>query len=97
MRSLFAVVMVVGGVAIYGLQATESQEAREPLYHESLRPQFHFTARHWDEYQLHHQHCLSGRRRVFPETPGGGRRCEDCVTDGPQTEINLEMTCEDHP
>lgn len=27
--------------------------AREVLYHESLRPQFHFTARYWDEYQLH--------------------------------------------
>ncbi len=26
--------------------------AREPLYHESLRPQFHFTARYWDDYRL---------------------------------------------
>lgn len=23
-----------------------------PLYRESLRPQFHFTARYWNEYQL---------------------------------------------
>ncbi len=34
-------------------------EGREPLYRESLRPQFHFTARYWDEYQLnppnHHE------------------------------------------
>jgi sucrose-6-phosphate hydrolase SacC (GH32 family) len=26
---------------------------REPLYQEALRPQFHFTARYWDEYMLH--------------------------------------------
>ncbi len=26
---------------------------RQPLYQESLRPQFHFTARYWDEYMLH--------------------------------------------
>lgn len=25
---------------------------REPLYQESLRPQFHFTARYWDDYRL---------------------------------------------
>lgn len=28
-------------------------EERAPLYHEALRPQFHFTARYWEEYQLH--------------------------------------------
>lgn len=33
--------------------ADAAAPAREPLYHESLRPQFHFTARYWDEYQLH--------------------------------------------
>ncbi len=26
---------------------------REPLYHERLRPQFHFTARYWEDYRLH--------------------------------------------
>lgn len=33
--------------------ADSTEPVREPLYHESLRPQFHFTARYWDEYQLH--------------------------------------------
>ena len=28
-------------------------QEREPLYKESLRPQFHFTARYWDDYRLH--------------------------------------------
>lgn len=28
---------------------------REPLYKESLRPQFHFTARYWDDYRLNPQ------------------------------------------
>ncbi len=53
MRRFLIAVMVVGGIATCGLQAGQAQEAREPLYHESLRPQFHFTARYWDEYQLH--------------------------------------------
>jgi sucrose-6-phosphate hydrolase SacC (GH32 family) len=30
-----------------------SGQEREPLYKESLRPQFHFTARYWDDYRLH--------------------------------------------
>lgn len=30
-----------------------SAQEREPLYKESLRPQFHFTARYWDDYRLH--------------------------------------------
>lgn len=37
--------------------------SREKLYHESLRPQFHFTARYWDDYQLnppnHHEGWLN--------------------------------------
>lgn len=31
----------------------QDAEKRETLYQESLRPQFHFTARYWDEYSLH--------------------------------------------
>ena len=45
--------MVVLGSAISGARAGDEPAPREPLCHESLRPQFHFTARYWDEYQLH--------------------------------------------
>lgn len=34
------------------LPACAGAQQREPLYHESLRPQFHFTARYWDDYRL---------------------------------------------
>ena len=43
-RTILTVVLV-GGVA--------TAQEREPLYKESLRPQFHFTARYWDDYRLH--------------------------------------------
>jgi len=33
--------------------ASVRAQEREPLYQESLRPQFHFTARYWDDYRLH--------------------------------------------
>lgn len=33
---------------------------REPLYQESLRPQFHFTARYWDDYRLNPQNHQEG-------------------------------------
>jgi sucrose-6-phosphate hydrolase SacC (GH32 family) len=37
----------------------ETSAARVPLYHEALRPQFHFTARQWTKYELnpgqHHE------------------------------------------
>lgn len=32
--------------------ASETTNPREPLYLESLRPQFHFTARYWENYRL---------------------------------------------
>jgi len=39
-----------------GQAATAGNPAKpiptEPLYHEALRPQFHFTARYWDDYNL---------------------------------------------
>ena len=35
------------------LAGAASAQEREPLYRESLRPQFHFTARYWDDYRLH--------------------------------------------
>ena len=44
--------------ALAGMAFATAQE-RPPLYQESLRPQFHFTARYWDEYMLnppnHHE------------------------------------------
>lgn len=33
---------------------------REPLYQEALRPQFHFTARYWDDYRLNPQNHQEG-------------------------------------
>ncbi|MDB6071726.1 MAG: sacC [Verrucomicrobiales bacterium] len=33
---------------------------QEPLYKESLRPQFHFTARYWDDYRLNPQNHQEG-------------------------------------
>jgi sucrose-6-phosphate hydrolase SacC (GH32 family) len=46
--------MVVAGFAISDLPADDTPRANpEKLYHETLRPQYHFTARYWDEYQLH--------------------------------------------
>jgi sucrose-6-phosphate hydrolase SacC (GH32 family) len=39
-------------LAVVACGAVAAQE-REPLYKESLRPQFHFTARYWDDYRLH--------------------------------------------
>lgn len=32
----------------------------QPLYHEDLRPQFHFTARYWDDKRLHPQEHQEG-------------------------------------
>lgn len=50
---LFIAFMVAGCVAISDLYAADQPKAnRETLYHEALRPQFHFTARYWDDYQL---------------------------------------------
>ncbi len=55
---LFAFTMLTC-VIVCRSQADETTPIREPLYHESLRPQFHFTARYWDDYQLnppnHHE------------------------------------------
>ena len=33
---------------------------RHPLYHEPLRPRFHFTARYWDDYRLNPGQCQEG-------------------------------------
>jgi len=40
-------------MAVLLLAGQAAAQQREPLYHESLRPQFHFTARYWDDYRLH--------------------------------------------
>ena len=45
-------------VALGGIMATVAHSvegeggARAPLYREALRPQFHFTARYWEDYRL---------------------------------------------
>ena len=44
-------IRIIGSIAVSA--AVGYAEGREPLYQESLRPQFHFTARYWDDYQLH--------------------------------------------
>lgn len=64
MRMMLIAILVLGGLASWGLGAEEKAVAqREALYQESLRPQFHFTARYWDEYQLnppnHHEGWLN--------------------------------------
>lgn len=47
------VAMLTGWVSVSGLCADDGLEVkREKLYHEYLRPQFHITARYWDDYQL---------------------------------------------
>ncbi|RYD81255.1 MAG: hypothetical protein EOP84_11295 [Verrucomicrobiaceae bacterium] len=46
---IFAAVLQVAVVNA----ANEPHPARAQLYHEALRPQFHFTARYWDDYMLH--------------------------------------------
>ena len=61
MRILFVALMAWGGVTILDLHADDTPKAnREKLYHEALRPQFHFTARYWDEYQLNPPHHHEG-------------------------------------
>jgi sucrose-6-phosphate hydrolase SacC (GH32 family) len=53
MRILFIALIIMGGITVSDLHAEDvSKAGREKLYHESLRPQFHFTARYWDDYQL---------------------------------------------
>ncbi len=47
-------------LAIALLAGNLPAEEREPLYRESLRPQFHFTARYWDDYRLHPPHHEEG-------------------------------------
>ncbi|MBI1388985.1 MAG: hypothetical protein GC154_11110 [bacterium] len=53
MKMRFVIILLLGIFGTGVPHASEAPEIREPLYHESLRPQFHFTARYWDEYQLH--------------------------------------------
>jgi sucrose-6-phosphate hydrolase SacC (GH32 family) len=60
MRKLVVAIVIAGGLASWDFGADEKAAAgREALYQESLRPQFHFTARYWEEYQLnppnHHE------------------------------------------
>jgi sucrose-6-phosphate hydrolase SacC (GH32 family) len=50
MVALLAACLLASGIKN---AADAAESGREPLYGESLRPQFHFTARYWDEYQLH--------------------------------------------
>ena len=64
MMKIFVTMLFVGVMASWGLCANETAVVgREALYQESLRPQFHFTARYWDEYQLnppnHHEGWLN--------------------------------------
>jgi levanase/fructan beta-fructosidase len=53
-----AATLVAAGAALgaVGEVAADNPAAKaipaEPLYHEALRPQFHFTARYWDDYNL---------------------------------------------
>ncbi|MDB6150954.1 MAG: sacC [Chthoniobacter sp.] len=57
--SSFRVGLHVAALLAAVLQMTDAQAAepgspgRAPLYHEALRPQFHFTARYWNDYRLH--------------------------------------------
>lgn len=54
MRTFLVACMAVAGFTISDLPADDTPRASpEKLYHEALRPQYHFTARYWDEYQLH--------------------------------------------
>jgi len=55
-RSAALLVLALGATM---LQAAEPP-ARAPLYQEALRPQFHFTARYWDDYKLHPPHHHEG-------------------------------------
>jgi len=50
-RQLIAIVVILYAAGF--VPAGPAPQVREPLYHESLRPQFHFTARYWDDYMLH--------------------------------------------
>lgn len=52
MKKLYVFIAIVI-LTISNLHAEDTQvPPREKLYHESLRPQFHFTARYWDNYRL---------------------------------------------
>lgn len=42
-----------GAVAVGAEQLGPLAPDRAPLYQEKYRPQFHFTARYWDDYRLH--------------------------------------------
>jgi sucrose-6-phosphate hydrolase SacC (GH32 family) len=48
------------GAIVLAAVALAQQPVREPLYEESLRPRFHFTARYWDDYILHPQNHEEG-------------------------------------
>ena len=52
--ALVAVAAAVGAVGqvVAADKPTAKVIPAEPLYHEALRPQFHFTARYWDDYNL---------------------------------------------
>lgn len=52
--------VVVFGADADANAAPRVQGPREPLYREALRPQFHFTARYWEDYRLHPPHHFEG-------------------------------------
>src|SRR5687768_14331719 len=53
--------LIVAVLPLSVLHAAEPPPpTRAPLYQEAKRPQFHFTARYWDDYRLHPPHHHEG-------------------------------------
>lgn len=56
----FLILLAAGIFASPALTAAEDARPAAPLYHEALRPQFHFTARYWNDYKLNPQQHQEG-------------------------------------
>ncbi|MBN2136283.1 MAG: GH32 C-terminal domain-containing protein [Sedimentisphaerales bacterium] len=52
MTKVFFALLALAGIASADLPPAQPSPPRQKLYHETLRPQFHFTARYWDDYRL---------------------------------------------